>query len=336
MVKNFINIHRDIFKEGGNKVKTFTIKKDRVVSELRETINLLSDEVLPPLEDLIVLIKEKKVTDKELMTNFMCKNILATHKEFKNSPSGMLMTFRDTLSNVVMKEQDIIKCIDKTFKSAVVTDRTITMGELCVIDLVKAINLVTTYMSDLLLVICFDLRGGSSLNKKFLSKVNACIVGFVEAIKNLEPKKLQEKLDKIPSLPRDKVGEAITTALEEGVDVDNLSEESSTAVGMLKSVVSGVTNVFSSITSGSIGRSGFVYSPIYHLRMAWADFQVSRYESLKNNKQATEAILLDLRLKKEGSNDPTIDKQIKYYEDKLTNIQYKIDEYEKEFRDENY
>lgn len=333
MIRNILNIHKDIFKEGGEKAKTFSVKKSRVVEELQSTINILANEVLPPLEDLTALIQEKKVTDKELEANFPCKTIVANYKEYKRSPSAFIVSVREILSNLVKKENDIIKCIDKTFKTPVTTDRSITIGEMFVIDLVKAINLVTTFTSDLILTIAFDLRGGTGLNKKFLQKVNGCIVGYVSALSQLDSKKLDDRLNKIPVLNRNKVGEAITLIFEDGIDPDKVEENTDKpAVGMLKSLLE-TSNLSGMVSLGSLGRAGFIYSPIYHLRMAWADFEISRYESLKNNKQATEAILLDLRLKKEGTNDPSLDKQIQYYENKLTSIQYKIDEYEREFRE---
>lgn len=332
MLTNILNIHKDLFREGGSKVKTFSVKKEKIVEELTSTINILSEEVLPPLEDINVMIKEKTITDKDLEKCAICKNIVSLYKEFK-SPSMFIARLKDILTNIVSNENEILKCIDKTVKSPVMTDRTITAGELAVVDLVKTINLVTTFTSDFLLILAFDMRGGTILNKVFIGKVNGAIPAFGAGILSLEGKKLTDKLNKLPTVPRNKVGEAIVNIIDEGLEGE-LDNSDKPSVGMLRSMLStsGAVGIFSGITGG--GRSGFIYNPIYHLRMCWADFQMSRYESLKNNKQATEAILLDLRLRKEGSNDPSLDKQIKYYEDKLVSIQYKIDSYEKDFRSE--
>lgn len=75
----------------------------------------------------------------------------------------------------------------------------------------------------------------------------------------------------------------------------------------------------------AIDTAGFVGNPIYHFRMWLVDREIDKYEALKAKKQVLELKLLDLKARQAGEPDPSLEKQIAYYEDKVVNIEYKIE-----------
>ena len=70
---------------------------------------------------------------------------------------------------------------------------------------------------------------------------------------------------------------------------------------------------------------GFIGSPIYNLRLHFAEWFSKRHERDKNLKIVMELKLADLQQEKSsGINDPSLTKQIAYYENKISKISFKL------------
>ena len=75
----------------------------------------------------------------------------------------------------------------------------------------------------------------------------------------------------------------------------------------------------------AVGFIPYRWNPIYHVRMAITDWQHSRYLAAKDERQALDLRLLAMRSAKDnGSIDPTLEKQIKYTEDRVMKLNRKI------------
>jgi hypothetical protein len=70
--------------------------------------------------------------------------------------------------------------------------------------------------------------------------------------------------------------------------------------------------------------SGFIGNPIYHLRLVVAEWQAERYKANRERKQLLEIKLLNLKLASEGKNDPKLDKEIEYIQNRIETIEYKL------------
>lgn len=76
---------------------------------------------------------------------------------------------------------------------------------------------------------------------------------------------------------------------------------------------------------------GFVGSPIFAVRLIFAQWEADRYKAMKDEKKLLELRYLHLRLLKEkGSSDPSIEKELEYLQDKINKLEYKIYKMEKE------
>lgn len=71
--------------------------------------------------------------------------------------------------------------------------------------------------------------------------------------------------------------------------------------------------------------AGFIGSPIYSVRLVFAQWEADRYRALKDKKKLLELRHLHYKLLKEqGTSDVTVEKEIMYLQKRLTEIDYKV------------
>lgn len=75
--------------------------------------------------------------------------------------------------------------------------------------------------------------------------------------------------------------------------------------------------------------AGFIGSPIYSIRLVFAQWEADRYRSMKDKKKLLELRFLHYKLLKEqGSSDATVEKEITYLQKRITEIDYKVSKME--------
>lgn len=83
------------------------------------------------------------------------------------------------------------------------------------------------------------------------------------------------------------------------------------------------------------GFIAFQWSPIYHLRVALANWQFARSETARAEKEAIELYLIQLREQRsENKNSPKLAKQIAYNEGRLLKLRKKLNDMEEDARDD--
>lgn len=71
--------------------------------------------------------------------------------------------------------------------------------------------------------------------------------------------------------------------------------------------------------------AGFIGSPIYSIRLVFAQWEADRYKNLKDKKKLLELRFLHLKLMKEQSqSDINVEKEIEYLQKRITDIDYKL------------
>lgn len=71
--------------------------------------------------------------------------------------------------------------------------------------------------------------------------------------------------------------------------------------------------------------NGFIGSPIYSIRLVFAQWEADRYKNLKDKKKLLELRFLHLKLMKEQSqSDINTEKEIEYLQKRITDIDYKL------------
>lgn len=71
-----------------------------------------------------------------------------------------------------------------------------------------------------------------------------------------------------------------------------------------------------------------ICNPIYHIRMAWTEYQVERYEAGKEERCALEYRLLVLKEAKSGKRDAGLERQIEHSENRLSKLNHKLSKME--------
>jgi len=80
--------------------------------------------------------------------------------------------------------------------------------------------------------------------------------------------------------------------------------------------------------------TNFIGSPIYQIRLVFAQWEADRYKDLKDKKKLLELRALYFRLLKEkGQADATIEKELEYLQKRVTDLDYKISKMEESVND---
>lgn len=79
------------------------------------------------------------------------------------------------------------------------------------------------------------------------------------------------------------------------------------------------------------GFIGVKMNPIYHVRIALAEYQIERYRLDKEQKTMLELKLMRLKQLDDGSNDARLQKQIAYTQGRIDNLNYKIKKMEEDY-----
>lgn len=132
--------------------------------------------------------------------------------------------------------------------------------------------------------------------KEFITK-NLWIYARMLAVYGQDHDAFKSKLEAIDeiTLPKDQVDEVVDVYNSDKVDVfDNLP-------------------------------NGFIGSPIYSIRLVFAQWEADRYKNLKDKKKLLELRFLHLKLMKEQSqSDINVEKEIEYLQKRITDIDYKL------------
>lgn len=141
------------------------------------------------------------------------------------------------------------------------------------------------------------------LNKKqkeFITK-NMWLFARMVVVYGEEPDVFKDKISKIDeiNLPKEEV--------ENVVDVYNIDK----------------IDIFSNLPSNFIG------SPIYSVRLIFAQWEADRYKKLRDQKKLLELRYLHLKLiKDQGDGDSGLEKEIAYLQKRITNVDYQMSKIE--------
>lgn len=150
-----------------------------------------------------------------------------------------------------------------------------------------------------------DLPKESRLNPKqreFVTK-NIWIYARMLSVYGSDSASFKDKLSSIEqiTLPKDQIEEVVDAYNSDKVDV------------------------FNNLPAGFIG------SPIYSIRLIFAEWEATRYQHLKNQKKLLELRLLHLKLMKEsGQSDVNLEKEILYLQKRVTDVDHSLSKIEED------
>ena len=289
-----------------------SFNKSDLESDLEISLESIAtiQETYANLEEIIKVAKFKAKANKDLVKEFY-KELDKTEYKVKLSPTSNIAT--DTLilfKNVKINGDYLLKEISDAINDVVVSDA-LTAYKANLLRAVAHYYFMTRFALDLANFFYvteseeagLELSKDYKLNKKqkeFITK-NMWIYARMLAIYGNEHYAFKSRLEKINeiTIPKDQVDEVINFYNSDKVDI------------------------FNNLPAGFIG------SPIYSIRLIFAQWEADRYKSLKDKKKLLELRYLHLKLMKEqNKSDINIEKEIEYLQKRITDIDYKLSKIE--------
>jgi len=276
-----------------------TTKKEDVQKTVSFIFNNLNDEVLPTLDNLIESKNLASYVDANMVT------MISRSCDFKaKDAKDAVKKIKSGFVNINKAYKKVTSLIEKEL-SDVITDKTVTAKDAAILRMVNDLGAMNTYVLDLAYYIIMD-KKITDLPKFKLNMIKNNLNGFGNSFQAYGSNfgRLIEDMHKISSN---------VVSINEG-------KESFLSLNLSKT----------GKTVDLPMANGFINNPIYHIRMWMVDKEVEKYESLKDKKRLIELRLMELKLEDNNEGDPKLRKQIEYYEDKLSKIEYKIEKIETE------
>ena len=275
----------------------YSTRKEVAYEFLDRLMINMKEELLPSL-DSIIASKNLDVIKKNTLFTKIYKNCnIVASDNYK-----ALEKYRECFVFIASQHSALKTLIDRGMQDTLV-NKTMNAKSAAIVKVLQDLASMNSYMLDLLYFLILDEKL-TNLPKIKLKRIKEDIPKFTEMFKvyGFKLKTIIEEIHKVSEepLPEDKTRIDVIDAL-----LNNTGKLVDLPV------------------------SGFVNNPIYHFRMWLVDRDVKKYESLKEKKQLIELRLMELKLEQEDDSDPNLTKQVKYYEEKLADIEYSIEKFEK-------
>lgn len=291
-----------------------TFSKDDAELDMETSISYLEQSVIPSLGSIKALYPDGKFNSNE------AKKIIADfNKTIKSSkhkiPTKGINQFATDLAQalekgVIPNARFLQKEIDRVINDTVLSSG-LTVYKAFLLRSVTHYHFMSHYMSDLCNYLLvkeaeygkLDVSSDYRLNKRQESKItnNLGIFCTLLSFYGRESREFAKSIDVLPDV-------VIPTAdVEDQIDdYTRAAAEPLTTLPM-----------------------GFVGSPIFSIRLVFAQWQADRYLKLKDSRKLIELRCLHLEtLRDQGENDENLEKEIVYLQKRLTDVDFKIAKYE--------
>lgn len=280
-----------------------TVDKTDLLKQLQNSEKLISDVVLPSIDRLSAWVDNNpsRFRHKELQKIMTTIGRIDSNISTR-SGSAFLNSFSKELKNVVEVLFQVETFIIDEFPDKI-NKKTLDARELAVLNSGSHIEFIARYA-----VTVLDYMVDKTLEGVFLdySKTSPAIEKYIqENLVNFA------KLLKAYASLKDGYVKDVKKIPDIEVDLKNEN--------LLNVFMKGRSKVLS-ITNGDV--RGFIGSPFYTLAMWYAEVQASVYDILNTRKKQLE---LKLTYLESDEPNPAIEKQIKYYKNKIEDIEYRLE-----------
>lgn len=270
-----------------------TTKKEDVLETLEVIMSGISETVIPSLD---MLINDPKSTN-EISDSIL--NILSQTGDIKHRNNVDIFSgIKETMITILNSKADIVDLIQNEL-SDYVTDTNPKAKDLAILRLINDIGSISLYLPDFIYMLIMDDKD-TDIPAVRIKEIRGNAGSFAEMYKAYSGNKLEVVIEDIT-----KIGD---------IEIDLKVSKSITGVALSRA---GKLVKFPLINN-------FINNPIYHVRMLMVDWEMKRYEALKDKKRLIELRLLELKLKQNNEDSAELRKQVQYYEDKISTIEYKL------------
>lgn len=288
----------DAIKHLFSDVEEGTLTKEKVVKNLDFCINNIRNDVIPGLESVVSAKNLSNIKESKPLLN------LGRDAKLKDSNPGDIVTSLLSFFKRVDDNGDKMMDVVNKYFSTAITSKTLTARDGAILRIVSDITSMGLYVLDYVYIAIMgkdktgyppahikEVEGGYPAFVSLLLEYNKSLEKFIDNVKNVSTEAIPTDGDKV----------------------------------MLNTMMSRTGKLLDLPTT-----KGFIGNPFYHIRMLYVDFEHSRYKANIEKKRLLELKLLALEADKDkqGADVNKLNKQIEYYEELITDLEYKIKKYE--------
>ncbi len=274
-----------------------TVNKEDVLKTAEFVFTNLNKDVIPAVNEMIANGDLPAIKNSNIL-NIIGNSSNIRYKDHKE----LFVKIRDILTKINANHKPFIALIQNEL-SDVVTDTAATPKDAAILKILNDIGAMNIFILDLSYYVIMEKDSGG-ISKKKIATIQDTAYDFAISLREYG-KDFTKLIKDIP-----KVSDSIIN-INDGKD------------SMLQSLIA-----HTGISLSLPFTKGFVNNPIYHIRMWLVDREVEKYESLKERRKLIELRLTELKLEEDGQADQGLRKQIEYYEDRLSKLDYEIDQLE--------
>lgn len=293
-----------------------SFKKSDIVDDFETSMEYIKETSIPSYASLSSLYVNDFFNSKEakdVIAEFY-KNLDFGKSSVKLTKKNFAKDVHELLTNSLVNAKFLYDEIDRTVNDAVVS-HSLTIYNSVILRSVAHYSFMSKYSTDLLNYLYHvemqnsnkDLDN-TSPNKAQIKAVldNVWIFAKLISFYGVGSDDFKDKLSNIPNMTVDK------DKIEDNVDLYNAA----------------------SIEPLAAVPYNFSGSPIYSIRLMFAQWEADRYKELKDKKKLLELRHLYLQMQKEkGQGDIAMEKEIAYLQKRITDIDYKITKIERSLDD---
>ena len=281
------------------------IERKDVSTNLEDLRAELRDSTLPPYKTASDMLNNwtfKDKFDQALEQNFSKQVQSQFHGNFVQVIYQILA---QTMDNIT----EIEKLVDALYSKDIIAS-SLTYSETQLLQLIEAISWATRYARKLLIYVLgaetglyrqMDLVGKEMPPAEIKWLQNNYMTFFVcLRAMNHSPDQMAQIFQQIPNVT---------------VDADN-AQNVAASVGA------------KNLDPLQLGSYGLILNPIYHLRIAYTNWQVARYDAAKEERKMLEYQILDLKNAMANKNDPKLEQALEYTQDRVNKLNFKIQKME--------
>lgn len=272
-----------------------TISKVDAISTIKNADAQYANEMIPLLEEVSKTIDGKNIN---VSRNYILSSIASETDLDRRDAVRFVKGLLKGITSIGGMSNDISRIVNDNFESVIAKD-TLTYRQATVLRIVDYYTFIVLYAADLVdYIVTTD--NVESVNPTSKSKIkdlkeSAVDFGVIYGFMMTYQRNLKTEVDKLSN--------NIVLGKSDMQLRDNVKG------------IAGLANRFSG-------------NPIYHFRMWLVDREIKKLKNLEDKKKLTILRITELKNQRENQASPALDKQIKFYEDKLATIEYQIQEIE--------
>lgn len=280
------------------KALNHTFNREDLSKLLDNTLLSINEDLIPTLDAFV------KSWDTPIIKNSPTLNFVAQGSGLKVKDNKDTLVAIRNIFNDIYKSGKNLKSIVNDNLPEVIVDSTMTVKQAAIIKTVADINGFSSYTMDFLYYVTINGNvEDTDMPDVKIKQIREGIPTFIAMVKSFVS--YDKLLKELPTLS------------------DNLINVETSKVSILERLISSNASTLSLMPN----TQGLSLSPtywIYWTRMRLSDMEIAKLETIKEKKRLIELKLMDLKSKAVNEPSAKLTKQIEYYEDKISKMEYDI------------